>query len=75
MTSQVARFFGVEHETAMLLAFSAAHVGRVRAKRAFDDVHKHRAIQIAMVIFFALVLWATPWPWRSVGRPLFRTTL
>jgi hypothetical protein len=34
MSSPVARFFGVEHESAML-ALIATHVGRVRAERAF----------------------------------------
>jgi hypothetical protein len=74
MSSPVARFFGVEHETAMLLALIAAHVGRARAERASAGSHKHRATRAAMLIFFALLLWAIPWPWRSFGRPLFRTT-
>jgi hypothetical protein len=69
------RFCGAEHGAAMLLAMVAAHVGRVRVKRAPDNVHKHRAMLIAMVIFFALVVWAIPWPWRVFGRPLFRTVL
>ena len=30
---------------------------------------------ITMLLFFTLVLWAIPWPWRDIGRPLFRTTL
>jgi hypothetical protein len=75
MSSQVSRFFGVEHQTAMLLALVAAHVGRARAKRAVVGAKKYRAMLIAMLIFFALVLWAIPWPWRVVGRPLLRTTL
>ena len=75
MTDQGARFLGVEHETAMLLAVIAAHVGRLRAKRAPARALKHHAMRTAMVIFFALVLWAIRWPWRSFGRPLFRTTL
>jgi hypothetical protein len=73
MRGDVARFFGVEHGTAMLLAATAAYVGRVRAKRAIDSRRRHRIILIAMVVFFALALWAIPWPWRVAGRPLFRT--
>lgn len=73
MRGDVARFFGVEHGTAMLLAATAAYIGRVRAKRAIDSRRRHRAMLVAMVVFFALVLWAIPWPWRIVGRPLFRT--
>ena len=74
MRSPVARFFGVEHETAMLLAAVAIYVGRQRARSATTDDAKHRIMTIAMVVFFALVLWAIPWPWREVGRPLFRVT-
>ena len=75
MQSPVARFFGIEHQTAMLLATIAAHVGHARAKHAAEAVWKHRAMRLWMLIFFALALWAIPWPWRVFGRPLFRTTL
>jgi hypothetical protein len=75
MRSPVARFFGIEHQAAMLLATIAAHAGHERAKRAGNDLAKHRAMRAGMVIFFALALWAIPWPWRIFGRPLFRTTL
>ena len=74
MRSPVARFFGIEHETAMLIAAIAAHLGRDRAKLAATDATKHGIVALAMTIFFALLLWAIPWPWRVVGRPLFRTT-
>jgi hypothetical protein len=74
LTSPVARFFGVEHETAMILAFLTAHVGHAGIKRTADGHLKRRRIMITMLIFFALVLWAIPWPWRIVGRPLFRTS-
>ena len=74
MRSDVARFFGVEHQTAMLLAATAAYIGRVRGKRAVDSTRRHRVMLVAMLIFFALALWAIPWPWRIVGRPLFRTS-
>jgi hypothetical protein len=73
MRSDVARFFGVEHQTAMLLAAAAVYIGRVRAGRAADARRRHRTMLVAMVIFFAFALWAVPWPWRIVGRPLFRT--
>ena len=74
MRSEVARFFGVEHGTAMLLAMVAVNIGRVRAKRALDSHARHRATLVTMLVFFALALWAIPWPWRIVGRPLFRTS-
>lgn len=75
MRGQVARFFGIEHETAMLLAFIAAHVGCARSKRARPDMRKHSIMLTALVVFFLVLLWAIPWPWRAIGRPLFRTTL
>jgi hypothetical protein len=74
LKDRTARFFGIEHETAMLFAFIAAHVGRVRVKRADGGRAKHRAQLLFTAIFFAFVLWAIPWPWRFVGRPLFRVS-
>lgn len=74
MKDQGARFFGVEHETAMLLAFVTAHVGRVVSRRA-PDARKQRILRTTMIVFFALVLWAIPWPWRVFGRPLVRLSL
>jgi hypothetical protein len=56
MRSPVARFFGIEHETAMLLAMTAAHIGRARARRAADDVGKHHAMRAAMIVFWTLTL-------------------
>jgi hypothetical protein len=69
-----ARFFGMEHETAMLLGFVAAHVGRVRSRKATDPTVKHGAILVSTLVFFLFVSWAIPWPWRSIGRPLFRVS-
>jgi hypothetical protein len=75
MQSDVARFFGIEHQVAMVLAAVAAQVGRSRASRALEPLRRHRTMLVAMLVFFALTLWAVPWPWRIVGRPLFRTEL
>ena len=74
MKNQGARFFGVEHETAMLLAFVVAHVGRVVSKRA-PESRKQRILRTTLLVFFALVAWAIPWPWRAFGRPLLRLSL
>ena len=75
MKDRGARFFGAEHQTAMLLAFVVAHLGRLRARRAADDGARHRILRTTLLLFFALVAWAIPWPWRSFGRPLFRGSL
>jgi hypothetical protein len=68
------RFFGVEHQTAMLLATAVAHLGRVRARRAVEPARRHRLMLGTMLLFFGLVAWAIPWPWRAFGRPLVRWT-
>jgi heme A synthase len=69
------RFFGMEHGTAMLVALAAAHVGRVRVRRALEPRMKQRALIVSLAVFFAIAAWAIPWPWRAMGRPLFRTSL
>jgi hypothetical protein len=72
MGDQGARFFGIEHQVAMALAITAAHVGWDRVKRSPRRSARHRTMLVALIVFFALVLWAVPWPWRPYGRPLFR---
>ncbi len=74
MKSQDARFFGIEHETAMLLAFVTAHVGRAVSKRA-PESRKQRILCTTLLVFFVFVASAFPWPWRAIGRPLFRLSL
>jgi hypothetical protein len=72
MAEATTRFFAIEHETAMALAFVAAHVGRVRVRRATEPARKHRALLVSAIIFLVLVAVSIPWPWRAVGRPLLR---
>jgi hypothetical protein len=73
LADRATRFFAVEHQTAMLLAVVAAHVGRIRARRLPDvSPRRHRVMLATLALFFALVLWAIPWPGRAVARPLFR---
>ena len=74
MKDQGSRFFGIEHQTAMLVASAVAHVGLERSKRGTSGPARHRAMLITMIVFFAIVAWAIPWPSRPYGRPLFRTT-
>jgi hypothetical protein len=73
MQSATSRFFGVEHQAAMLVAWIAVHLWRDRVKRA-HGARKHQTVWVLFVIFLPLVLWAVPWPWRIFGRPLLRTT-
>jgi hypothetical protein len=69
-----ARFFGIEHQIAMLIATTVAHAGMDRSRRAGSLPSRHKAVCITMIVFFAIVLIGIPWPWRPYGRPLFRTT-
>ncbi len=74
MTDQNARFFGIEHQTAMLIATAVAHMGMHRARGAASGPARHRAMRITMIVFFVILLVGIPWPWRPYGRPLFRTS-
>lgn len=74
MRDRGSRFFGIEHQTAMALGITAAHMGWDRVRRRPRTPRSHRVMLVAMLVFFAFVLWAIPWPWRPYGRPLFRTT-
>jgi NADH:ubiquinone oxidoreductase subunit 6 (subunit J) len=75
MHDAVTRFFSIEHGVAALIAVVVVHVGRVRARRASDARKKHRQLLTTTLIFLVLVAWVIPWPWRAMGRPLFRTAL
>jgi hypothetical protein len=74
MRDQGSRFFGIEHQTAMMLSITAAHLGWDRIRRSTPRPSSHRIMLAGLVVFFVFALWAIPWPWRSYGRPLFRTT-
>ena len=74
MKDPVARFWGVEHITVMVLAWAAAQVGRTLSKKATDSVVKHKKAFIWFTISLILVLLMIPWGlgnWNP-ARPLFR---
>src|SRR5262245_4561717 len=62
MKDQGSRFFGIEHQTAMLVATMVAHAGNDRAKRKRAGGARHRTLLLTLMIFFAVVFWAIPWP-------------
>ena len=72
MKDPVARFWAVEHITAMMLAVVAAHVGRVLARKAKTADLKCRRLLIAFGVALVLIMAGMPWPGRPGGRPLFR---
>ncbi len=67
------RFFTMEHEVMMILAWILVHVGRVFVKKATTSRGKFIRSLVFFGIALVLILFATPWPFREmVGRPLFR---
>ncbi len=66
------RFFGLEHEIAMLAATTIVHIGRARSKRAMTDTLRHRSVWITTLLALLLLIVAIPWPGLPHGRPLLR---
>ncbi len=65
------RFFGVEHQFAMLLGVIVVHAFRSIGKKKVDRA-RHRFTAIGVLVWVVLVIAAMPWPGTSHGRPLFR---
>jgi hypothetical protein len=72
MKDPTARFWAVEHITAMFGAVIAAHVGRVLARKAANDDKKRARLLLTFGIATILMILGMPWPGRPGGRPLFR---
>jgi uncharacterized membrane protein YqhA len=69
MSDGTLRFFAVEHLAVMVVAVVLAHVGRATSRRAADD-KKHQRAAIWYGLALLTILFATPWPFYSYGRPL-----
>ena len=74
MRDPVARFWAVEHITAMLVAVVGVHVGRVLSRKAANPDSRRRRMLIGVSLAMLAILWATPWPGRPAGRPMFRVS-
>ncbi len=67
------RFFTMEHEVMMIIAWILVHVGRVMIKKTSLSSAKFKKSLIFFGIALLLILIATPWPFReAVARPWFR---
>ncbi len=67
------RFFTMEHEVLMIIAWILVHIGRVSVKKAIGSRAKFRRSLVFFGITLILILIAIPWPFReAVARPLFR---
>jgi len=72
MRSSVLRFFLIEHVVSMTLALIAAHVGRVRTRRAANHADKHQRAASGALIALLCVFVGIPWPFLPYARPLAR---
>lgn len=63
-------FFKYEHAATMLIAIILVTLGRSLSKRAQDERAKQMRVAIFYGIGLLLILWATPWPFKEVGRGL-----
>ncbi|MGE3842451.1 MAG: hypothetical protein AB7I50_12770 [Vicinamibacterales bacterium] len=72
MRNSTLRFWAVEHLTLMFVAVVLVHVGRARSRKAPTDGARHQSAALFYALALLAVLLAIPWPFMSVGRPLFR---
>ena len=62
MKDGMLRFFLVEHITMMLIAVVLITIGNSRAKKATEDVKKHKTTFIFFLIGLLIMLASIPWP-------------
>lgn len=67
MKDPVARFFAVEHITAMVIAVILIHVGKAQAKRKIPDAAKHRRTVVFYLLALIIILISIPWPFMQSG--------
>ena len=72
MKDPVARFWAVEHLTAMLAAVILAHVGRLLARKAKTPDALRSRLLVCFGLATVLMIVGMPWPGRPGGRPLLR---
>lgn len=72
MRDSEVRFWGMEHQVGMALAFIAAHAGHVLGRRRGEAWQRHRTVAIALLVWALLVASSFPWPGTRHGRPLVR---
>ena len=72
MKDPAARFWAVEHTSAMVAAVVLAHVGRVLARKAATPAAKRTRLLICFGLATVVMILGMPWPGRTGGRELFR---
>lgn len=72
MKDPVARFYGIEHITGMLIAIVLITIGRGVSKKNIPDVAKHKRTFWFILVALLIILATIPWPFRmGVARPWF----
>ncbi len=66
------RFWTVEHWFIMIIGIALAHIGSMKAKKALEDVARHRTLLIWFGIGFAIILFGVFYTVSSQGRPWMR---
>ena len=73
MKDPYVRFFTIEHEMMMIIAWILVHAGRIAVKKAATSRSKFNKSLVFFGIALLLILIAIPWPFReAVSRPWFR---
>lgn len=71
MSDSMVRFYTVEHITLMIAAIIFISVGYSKAKKATENLAKHKNTAIMYGIGLLLILAAIPWPFRGLGAGWF----
>jgi hypothetical protein len=70
MKDPVARFYGVEHLTGMLIAIILITIGRGVSKKNIPDSSKHKKTFWYFLIALLIILLSVPWPFLTgIARP------
>lgn len=72
MKDSFARFWAVEHITAMVVAIVLITIGKGVSKKNISDVAKNKQTFIFYILAMVLIVVSIPWPGREgVGRAIF----
>lgn len=69
MSSDVVRFWAIEHPFGMIAALALAHIARAKTRNG-RDVRQRRRAAIYFSVAIAIIILVTPWPFLPYGRPL-----
>lgn len=67
MQDPIARFYGVEHITGMLIAIVLMHIGKAQGKKVMSDRKKHTRSAVFYVLALLIILATIPWPFTQAG--------